>query len=227
MRSVLRAFAVLTCLLVPAAAYAATLDLTGAVGAAIAAGTSSTATYTGSSIFGPTTFAANPAGSDLTQSAAGLGIDCSGWSVYCVVDATNQIDFPEVLEISFSTPKYLTSVDISQLTTETWGLGSFSIVIEDAGSIQGNGFSIPFAADQADASGRLRVAVNQWATSIRFVPVQGYFEDFSVAAISIDEFARPLTSPGVPSSPIPEPSSVLMMTIGGALVLLSMRKVAF
>jgi hypothetical protein len=228
MRSFLRALAVLVSVVGPVAAQAATLDLTGAVGAAIASGSSDTATYSGSSAFGPVTFAANPAGSDLTHTAgSGLGIDCSGWGLYCQVDTTNQIDFPEVLEVSFTTPKYVTSVDISQLTSTSIELGRFSIVLEqDAGAVSGSGFTVPFAAEDADSSGRLQVAINQWASSIRFVPIQGFFEDFSVARITIDETRTPLTTPGSPSSPIPEPSSVLMMTLGGALVLLSLRKFA-
>ena len=50
--------------------------------------------------------------------------------------------------------------------------------------------------------------------------------EFSLAGISIDEFAVPTSSPSGASSPIPEPSSVLMMMIGGAFVLFSIRKVA-
>jgi hypothetical protein len=227
MRSLLRALALAASVSLPTAASAATLDLTGAVGAAIASGTGSSSTYSGNAAFGAVTFTANPSGSDLTHSSGtGLGIDCSGWSLYCTVDNRNQVDFPEVLEISFSTPKYLTSVGISQLTSETYGSGWFSIVIEDSGAIVGSGFSVPFSADDADASGRLNVAVNQWASSIRFVPIQGFFEDFSVARLTIDETRAPVLGPSAPSSPIPEPSSVLMLTIGGALVLLSLRKLA-
>jgi hypothetical protein len=49
-----------------------------------------------------------------------------------------------VLEISFSTPRFLTSVDISQLVTDRINLGRFAIVIEDAGAVVGSGFSVPF-----------------------------------------------------------------------------------
>jgi hypothetical protein len=231
MRSVLPAVAALLLAAAPAVAPAATLDFAGEAGAAIASGISSTGTYSGNGDFGTVTVSANPRGSDLTQSAAGLGIDCTRRTdVYCLVDAANQIDYPEVLEISFTTPKFMTSVNISELfPSQTVGVGGiFSLVIEDmdAGRVVGSGFSINFTAANADANGNLVLAVNQWASSIRFVPVQGFFEDFSVAGITIDETRLPGTAPGTPSNPIPEPSSVLMLTLGGALVLLSIRKVA-
>lgn len=228
MCTVLRAAVVSVLLVAPFAAQAATMDLT-VIGATIAAGTSDTATYSGDAAFGTVTFTASPAGSDLTASSSGLGIDCSGWDLYCRVDSTNQIDYPEILEISFAQPKYLTSVTVSNLfPSQTVDLGLFSIVIQDmdAGSVTGSGFSVPFSAADANSTGLLSVGINQWATSIRFVPVQGYFEDFSVAALTIDESALPTQSSGSPTSPIPEPSSVLMMAIGGALVLLSLRRAA-
>src|SRR5512139_3043769 len=103
MRSALPALAVAAAFFAPVVLPAATMDLTGAVGAEIAAGNSDTAVYSGDAAFGTVTFSANPRGSDLTRTAGqGIGIDCAGWSLYCQVDATNQIDFPEVLEISFS-----------------------------------------------------------------------------------------------------------------------------
>lgn len=229
MRSLLVAVALSAAGFAPFASSAATLNLTGAEGAAIAAGNSDTAVYGGNAAFGGVTFAANPRGSDLTHSGAGLGIDCSGWSLSCTVDTSNQIDFPEVLGISFSTPKFVTSVNISNLFSQTFNLGRLAIVIEDAGSIQGAGFSVPFSAGNADESGGLLVAINAWASTIRFVPVAGLFEDFSLAAVSIDETRAPTAGPGTPgtTSPIPEPSSVMMMMLGGAVVLFSIRKVAF
>lgn len=204
-------------------ANAATLDLTGAVGAALAAGNDDSAVYSGNAAFGDVSIVANPAGSDLSYSAGnGLGIDCRGNSVACLVDRSNQVDNGEVLTISFDRPLFVTSVDLRNLFGTTIGIGSFSVNLEEGGSVVGSTFNIGFDSDSANSNGALNVAVARWASSISFVPNAGFLDAFSVASITIDEFAGSLPAPG--ASPIPEPSSILLIIAGGAFVLTQLRR---
>jgi hypothetical protein len=224
MRHLLRAIALCAAMLAPVAVQAATLDLTGEAGKTVAA----TGSYTDAA-FGTVTFSAqilgNGSGQLTHEAGSGLGIDCLGYGLACRVDAPDQIDPAEILAVSFSAPKFLTSIDVSQLTSRGYDFGSFSIVLEDMGVVVGSGFVIPFEADDA-IGGDLTVAINHWATTVRLVPIAGSYDGFSLAGISIDASAVPSVTPGGPSTPIPEPSSVLMMIIGGAVVLFSIRKVA-
>lgn len=201
---------------------AATLDFTSLVGSAIASGNSELATYSGNADFGTVSFDANPSGSDITWSSGnGLGVDCSNWNISCIVDTENQIDWPELLEISFEQPLFITSIGISQLTERNAWLGPFRLHVVDAGVVDGGGFDILFDANDANGAGQLDIAVNQFASSISFVPTAGILSDFSLAHITIDETLNSLRGT---SSPIPEPSSVVMLLIGGVLVATQLRK---
>ncbi len=223
MRSVLRSALACVLLLAAGSARAATIDLTGAIGSAIAAGNADTVVYSGSSAFGDVTFSADPTGSDLTyQAGNGLGIDCRGGEVACLLDNYSQVDTGEVLSISFERPLFVTSVDIRNLFGTSLGIGRYRVQIEEGGSVVGSSFAIDFSSEDASAAGGLNLSVNRWASSIRFVPDGGFFDAFSVAGITIDELASALPAPS--TSPIPEPSSVLMMLIGGALVVSQVRK---
>jgi hypothetical protein len=200
---------------------AATLDLTGSIGSSIASGNHEVSSYSGNDAFGTVRFDANPRGSDITWSSGnGLGVDCSNWNLSCIVDTENQIDWPEVLEVSFEQPLFITSIDVSQLAQRTAWLGPLRLRVVDAGAIEGSGFDILFNAGDANDDGNLNIAVNQFASSISFVPTAGILSDFSLARITIDETLSSLRT----SSPIPEPSSVVMLLIGGALVASQLRR---
>ena len=202
---------------------AATLDLTGAVGAAIAAGSAEVVSYSGNADFGTVTFDANPTGSDISWSLGnGLGIDCPRSTAGCSIDTTYQIDYPEILSLSFdSGPVFITSVDLGQLVPSNFKIGRYVLHIDEGGSIEGAGFDIAFSSDDADAQGHLTVDINRWAASLSFVPDRWELNDFTLAGISIDQTRRAVPAPG---SPIPEPSSVLLMILGGALVASQARK---
>jgi hypothetical protein len=208
---------------IPGSSGAATLDFTGAVGAAIAAGTSDTAVYTGNAAFGAVTVTANPKGSDLTQyNGNGLGIDCYGTSIACRLDNGLQIDTGEILKVSFDQSLLVSSVEIRNLKGTTLGIGKFSIHIDEGGAVVGQGFDIAFDSDDASADGKLTLAINHWASSLSFVPNGGFFDAFSLAAINIAAAPGPL--PPSPANPIPEPSSVLLMLIGAGIVATQVRK---
>jgi len=115
-------------------------------------------------------------------------------------------DRSEVLEVSFERPLFITSIDVSRLANGP-------IMMHIAGA--GGGFDVLF-----DASNR-NISVNQFASSISFVPTAGILSDFSRARITIDETLHSLHGT---SSPIPEPSSVVMLLIGGALVATQLRR---
>jgi hypothetical protein len=194
---------------------AATLDLTGAVGSTIATGSAGVVTYNGSAAFGPVTFVASPRGSDLTWSSGnGLGINCPSSIADCSTDAAYQIDTPEFLSVNFGNANgvYLTSIDIGLLNTT----GRCYLRIDETGSVLGDGFDIGFDSDDA-TNGKLTVQVNRWVTSLSFVPDRGEWNDFTLARLRISD--------GVPSpgNPIPEPSSVLLMLVGGAIVATELR----
>jgi hypothetical protein len=225
MRSISRWLLTSSLILAAGTASAATLDLTGAIGAAIASGNDDSAIYSGNAAFGDVSIVATPAGSDLSYSAGnGLGIDCRGNSVACLVDRSNQVDNGEVLTISFDRPLFVTSVDLRNLFGTTIGIGSFSVNLEEGGSLVGSNFEIGFDSDNAGAGGQMNVAVARWASSISFVPNAGFLDSFSVAGITIDEFAGSLPAPG--ANPIPEPSSILLIIAGGAFVLTQLRRKA-
>lgn len=220
---VLAAFALLSVFSAPATSGAATLDLAGAAGSAIAAGFADSAVYSGDAAFGNVTVTANPAGSDLTYVAgSGLGIDCIGSALSCRLDNANQIDTGEILKVSFERSLLVTSVEIRNLAGTDFGIGKFTIHIDEGGAVVGSGFDIAFDSDAAGADGVLSLAINRWATSLSFVPNGKIFDAFSVAGISIAGGAGPVAP--APSSPIPEPSSVLLMLFGAGLVATQVRK---
>ncbi len=191
---------------------AATLDLTGSLGSGIATGNAGVVGYNSS--FGLVTFTASPAGSDLTWSSGhGLGINCPSSVAGCSTDSAYQIDTPEVLTITFAAPVYLTSIDIGRLTTT----GRCFLRVDEEGSIVGSGFNIGFDSDDA-TNGQLTVNVNRLVTSVRFVPQVGEWNDFTLARIRVNE-----NGGGTPSNPIPEPSSVLLMLVGGGIVASQLR----
>jgi len=217
------AVAAASALFFASASGAATLDLAGAAGAAIAAGTSDTGVYSDAAAFGTVTVIANPSGSDLTHVAgSGLGIDCSGSNIACLLDNPNQVDTGEVLRISFEQSLFVTSVDLRNLFGTDLGIGSFSIHIDEGGAVVGPGFDISFDSDDAGADGALKLAINRWASSISFVPDGGFFDAFSVAGISIGTGFGPLQPPS--TTPIPEPSSVLLLLIGGGIIANQVRR---
>lgn len=205
-------------------ASAASLDLTGSLGWAIASGIDGNVTHRGNSAFGDVTFIASPNGSDLTWSwGNGLGINCPSWHDGCSNDSPYQIDPPEVLTVQFERSLFLTSVDLALLSTS----GSYYLRVDETGSVMGNGFDINFDSDNANSSGGLTVAVNRWVTSIRFVPDRGEYNDFSLARIRIDENRiAPSPASPAPGNPIPEPSSVLLMLVGAGIVATQVRRLA-
>ena len=224
MRSLLSAAAVLLASIgLAASAGAATLDLTGAIGSAIANGNDGDVTYSGNAAFGDVRLIANPRGSDLTWSAGnGLGIDCRVRQLGCILDNPFQIDVPEVLTVQFEQSVFLTSVDIAQLHTANL----FFLRIDETGSIMGDGFDIDFDSDNA-SGGILTVNVNRWVSEIHLVPDRGEVNDFSLARLRIDEFRLPPAPGGPignPTNPIPEPSSVLLMIVGAGIVATQLRR---
>ena len=215
MRSLVRAALVLAVSFgfVGSISNAATLDLTGVVGQTIASGDSGTgvAPIDG---FGVVTFGANPAGSDLTWSKGnGLGINCPITIRGCLIDSPYQIDAPESLTVTFEKAVFLSSVDIGMLSTT----GRCFLRLDEQGSIVGSDFVIGFDSDYA-TNGRLTVPVNRMVKSISLVPDRGEWNDFTLAGISVGRV------PPAPSSPIPEPSSVLLMLVGGGIVAARVRK---
>jgi len=194
-------------------ASAATLDLTGAIGQKIASGDSGNVVLP-TAAFGNITFAANPAGSDLTWTTGnGLGINCPITTSGCFIDAPNQIDAPEFLTVTFEKELFLSSVEIGQLSTT----GRFFLRLDDQGSIVGSDFTVGFTSNDA-TNGQLTVPINRMVTSISLVPDRGQWNDFTLAGISIGNAAP------APSNPIPEPSSVLLMLAGGAIVVSQVRR---
>ncbi len=204
--------------LVASNAGAATLNLTGSVGSGIASGTDGSVTYSGNSAFGDVTFLATPSGSDITwTSGSGLGINCPYSTPGCSTDTAYQIDTPEIMTVRFDDgPLYLTSVDIALLSTT----GSYTLRVDETGSIVGTGFDIDFDSDNA-TNGALTVQVNRWVTSIRLIPDTGEQNDFTLARLRIDENR---SYPGSPGNPIPEPSSVLLMLVGAGIVATQVRR---
>jgi hypothetical protein len=122
-----------------------------------------------------------------------------------------------VLTVRFEQSVFLTSVDIALLSTT----GSYCLRVDETGSILGSGFDINFDSDNANRDGDLTVRVNRWVTSIRFVPDPGEWNDFTLAGLRIDENRIPTPGPG---NPIPEPSSVLLLLVGGGIVAARVRK---
>lgn len=172
-------------------------------------------TYSGNAAFGAVTFSANPVGSDLTWSRGnGFGIDCPRSVRGCTFDSPYQIDTPEVLSISFARPVLLTSIDLGLVYTT--GLGSLRFY--DAGSVVGDGFDIAFNSRSA-RNGVLTLNINRTVTSVQFIPDGREWQDFTLARIRI---ADTVPSPS-PSNPIPEPSSVLLLLVGGAIVASQVR----
>ncbi len=225
MRSLLSAAVVLVASAgVAVSANAATLNLTGSLGSNIANGNDGDVVYRGNSAFGDVRFIASPNGSDLTWSSGnGLGIDCPSSVSGCRTDSRYQIDTPEVLTVRFEHSVFLTSVDISLLSTT----GRYFLRVDETGSIMGNGFDINFDSDDANNDGVLRVNVNRWVSSVRFVPDAGEHNDFALARIRIDENRVPPApggGHGGGTNPIPEPSSVLMMIVGAGIVATQLRR---
>jgi len=209
--------------LVGSTASAATLNLTGSVGSAIASGSDGDVVYTGNAAFGDVRFIASPNGSDLTWSSGnGLGINCPSSVRGCSEDTAYQIDTPEVLTVRFEESVFLTSVDIALLSTT----GRYFLRVDETGSVMGSGFDINFDSDDANSNGQLTVNVNRWVTAVRFVPDSGEQNDCSVARIRSDEnrIPTPGPGPGGPRNPIPEPSSVLLMIVGAGIVANQVRK---
>jgi hypothetical protein len=201
---------------------AATLNLTGATGQNIASGSDGDVVYSGNAAFGDVRFIAGPYGSDLTWSEGnGLGVDCPLTSRGCLLDSRFQIDTPEVLTIQFDRSVFLTSVDISQLSTTRILFLNF----DETGSIVGDGLDADFDSDFA-SNGSLTVRINQWVSQIHLVPDRGEQNDFSLARLRIDEFRLPPAPPGGPgpANPIPEPSSVLLMIVGAGIVATQIRR---
>ena len=209
-------------LLVGSTASAASLNLTGALGASIAAGTDGDVTYSGNAAFGGVTFVASPNGSDLTYiSGSGLGINCPSSVPGCRLDNAYQIDTPEVLTVRFDQSLYLTSVDIAKLSTT----GFYILRFDETGSVVGDGFDINFDSDDA-TNGFLTVNVNRWVTLGALHSGPGRVERLHArgAPHRRDSRAPGPTAVGPRSNPIPEPSSVLLMIVGAGIVATQVRR---
>lgn len=125
----------------------------------------------------------------------------------------------ETFGISFDAPLFVSSIDVSRYTDR--GRREAPILIHIAGPAGEDGFDLVVSSGDADANGNLNISVNRFASSISFVPTAGILSDFSLARVTIDET---LGSLHTTTSPIPEPSSVVMLLIGGALVATQLRK---
>jgi hypothetical protein len=209
----------LACASFAGSASAITINLTGSIGSNLASGNDGDVVYRSAAI-GDVRFIASPNGSDLTWSSGnGLGIDCPRSINGCRTDSVTQIDAPEVLTVRFERSVFLSSIQLSQLTTT----GRHFLRTDERGSITGSGFDIDFDSDDANRDGFLTVNVNRWVTSIRLVPDNGEVNDFSLARLRIDETRVPPAPGGGSTNPIPEPSSVLMMLVGGGIVATQVR----
>jgi hypothetical protein len=198
---------------------AATLDFSELLDSASAPGNDGRISYSGNADFGTV---------ELSQSAVdrhpGLG---GGWRDWWPERGPGRgrgpgdSDQSEVLGVSFEQPLFVTSIDVSQFTGRSRRNGTVMLHIVGGGGDEGSGFDILFNSDDADENGNLNIAVNRFASSISFVPTADILSDFSIARITIDET---LNSVRGTTSPIPEPSSVAMLLIGGVLVASQLRK---
>jgi hypothetical protein len=100
-----------------------------------------------------------------------------------------------------------TSIDIGLLNTT----GSCYLRIDETGSILGSGFDMGSDSDDAINSTSAD-RVNRWVAFLHFMPDQGEWNDFKLARI------RARDSEPEPGNPIPEPSSLVLMLIGGGIV---------
>jgi hypothetical protein len=130
-------------------------------------------------------------------------------------------DRSEGIEVSFERSLFVTSIDIGQVAARNAGSGPIWMRIVDASGGEESLSYILIDPDDANGAGHLNIPVNRFASSISFVPTAGILSDFSLARITIDESLRSLRGT---SSPIPEPSSVVMLLIGGVLVASQLRK---
>jgi hypothetical protein len=118
-------------------------------------------------------------GSLLTHSTtSGFGVDCRGWSLSCLIDEGDEIDYPEILKITFSSPTVVTGALLSNLFADE------ILWFDENGRYRINGGAwTPFTA--TSTTGFFNLAINPvLASTLEFDSV---LDEFSVAAITTPE----------------------------------------
>lgn len=144
------------------------------------------------------TLTAAPFGAKLTKDAAGIGID------YGIIDESDEIDYPEVLTISFDKQVNLNSVYISKLFHDELKLLWFTIASwDEEGTYElSNGETGDFVT--TNQNGELTLNINQMVKSIKF-----YAKDECLTGITNDFSVR-----GVDFTAVPEPTLLSLLGIG-------------
>lgn len=157
------------------------------------------------------TLTASPDGAELTRSSAGLGVD---YSRFIIDDLPYEIDYPEVLTISFDKEVNLESVFISNLYTDQIYVKIFGkkIVLaswEEEGSYELSDGEIGYFVT-ANNNGELTLDINKTVSSISFSAKAesclGVLHDFSVKGVSFTSIPEPATS-------VPEPAVLSFLGI--------------
>jgi len=166
------------------------------------------------------TLTASPEGAELTQSSDGIGVD---YSRFIIDDLPYEIDYPEILTISFDKEVNLESVFISNLHSDGFYVLSFSwkkgftnewveLWKEEGYYKLSTGEVGQFISENED--GGLTININQTVSSISFSAKAetclGLLHDFSVEGVSYTSIPEPATS-------VPEPAvlSFLGMSLLG------------
>jgi len=140
------------------------------------------------------TLTASPEGAELTRSSDGIGVDYSrlndwfGGLIKIPDDLPYEIDYPEVLTISFDKDVNLESVYISNLFTDGFVLwrekGLYELSTGEIGE---------FITE--NQNGELTLSINKTVSSISFTAKEGSFlgmlHDFSVSGVSYTSVPEP------------------------------------
>lgn len=157
------------------------------------------------------TLTASPEGAELTRSSAGIGVD---YSRLFFDDLPYEIDYPEVLTISFDKEVNLESVYISNLFTDQIFVKIFGkkIVLaswEEEGSYELSDGEIGYFVTAND-NGKLALDINKTVSSISFSAnaetCLGLLHDFSIEGVSYTSIPEPATS-------VPEPAMLSFLGI--------------
>lgn len=142
------------------------------------------------------TLTASPEGAELTRSSAGIGVD---YSRLFFDDLPYEIDYPEVLTISFDKEVNLESVFISNLYSDQIYVKIFGkkIVLaswEEEGSYELSDGEIGYFVT-ANNNGELTLDINKTVSSISFSAKAesclGVLHDFSVKGVSFTAVPEP------------------------------------
>jgi hypothetical protein len=146
------------------------------------------------------TLTAAPHGATLTQSDAGIGVNYSrfndifGSIIEIPDDIPTEIDYPEVLTISFDKQVNLGSAFISNLFTDELNLIFFTLKWEEEGRYQlSTGEIGNFITGNDD--GELTLDINKTVSSISFSAKDGSYlgllHDFSVRGVEFTSVPEP------------------------------------